>query len=306
MEAAIAQAEDKYLPETQLEKELNLKEQYDQQINILKETGLLKTNEQGQPGIQGYDNQFHPVPEYSEVRQAVREQKELLQNKAEQGFIKLLLVPFAANLNSLKTTLAQTLLKHKDNLKDNQGNKVELNENNPVYMWEGWSEEQLAYFPQRLEQNHGGITKEQAIQDKGAFHILFMEDLKDIPRQGEGQEKGNRKQLEAGQTARDYLQTFHNNQPPYDNEEPFTPEAHSWLQITNLEEKQTITDDYDRGSGGTGSTCYLPGAYHAADGVAPYAYWYRGGARVDLDGCNPVVTIGIVGVRAAVRVVKKP
>src|SRR3989338_10844566 len=103
----------KHLLETQtreLQKSVNkleaehlydLTAQYESQVTILKDTGLIETktstNETGKEQEVSFMRDIHgneyPVPSYETIVHRFAEQKELLRTKADQGFTKFLLVP---------------------------------------------------------------------------------------------------------------------------------------------------------------------------------------------------------------------
>ena len=53
------------------------------------------------------------MPSYQEIRDLIREKKDVLEKKAEQGFTKLLIVPFGMKLDDLVEKYKELLLKHK-------------------------------------------------------------------------------------------------------------------------------------------------------------------------------------------------
>ena len=80
-----------------LERELNLKNQYESQKGILASAGILERfpSPEGKEalGIHGIDGKEYPMPSYQEIAQRMREKKDVLTQKKEQGFSKLLIVP---------------------------------------------------------------------------------------------------------------------------------------------------------------------------------------------------------------------
>jgi len=278
---------------TPLERELHLKEQYESQLRILENTSVIETLSTGEKGITGIDNKEYPIPSYQEIRTRIRESKEheeFLETKADQGFKKLLLVPFGMSLDTLIEKYKQVILKHKQEgkllaTKENPSDpdeQLELDTNEPVWVWDKYNqadkEGKLVYYPKQFtETNHGGKTKEQILQNardnKGGWNILLVEDLPNIPRQGKGKtigDKAPRKQIEAGLTSEDYLKLLQEN-PQYKGEQGQTPEDRIIYAITHLHETNQVIDDYQ----GKGSVSYEVGAWFPVFRRVPGSCWAR-------------------------------
>ncbi|MBU4257159.1 hypothetical protein KKC04_01985 [Patescibacteria group bacterium] len=287
-----------------------LQEQYESQKEMFEKVGILEKLSTGKLGIKAIDNQEYAFPSYQEITKRIRENKETLKTKTEQGFNQLLIVPFGLKLDDLIEKYKQVILKHykegklfatKENTQD-PDEPLELNENQPVWTWDKYqnadTNEDLVYFPQEFSENHQGKIKEQILkQTNQGFNILLLEDLPNIPRQGQGKEIKGRKQLEAGLTPNQYLETLKTN-PNYQNETGITPEEQIICAIKHLEQTNQVIDDYS----GKGSASYQLGAYFTADGFVPSAYWYRDGRQANVDRRDPEFSNSGIGVRAGVRV----
>ena len=74
---------------------------------------------------------------------------------------------------------------------------MELNENEPVWAWEGYNNAdingELIYFPEEFSSNHQGKTKKEILKEKGGWNIIFMENIPNIPRKDKGKEIKDRK-----------------------------------------------------------------------------------------------------------------
>jgi hypothetical protein len=64
-----------------LERKLHLKEQYEEQLRILENTGILQTLSIGEKGIIDINGNESPVPTYREVKTRVRENEEMLETR---------------------------------------------------------------------------------------------------------------------------------------------------------------------------------------------------------------------------------
>jgi len=299
-----------------LERELNLKSQYESQKIILEKAGILEHLPSGEMGINGIDGKEYPIPSYQEIAQRMREKKEVLTQKKEQGFVKLLIVPFGMSLDSLTQEYSNLLLKHHNEgelfaTKENEDDKNEplvplkLDVNVPVWRWNEYANAdvngKLIYEPKEFSQNHGGATKADILQNQKrertpAWRILMVETNSNISRESQGKEVSGRKRLEANQTPNDYLQAI--GKGSYDHESGMTLEDWIAYAITNLQERNQITDDYQ----GNGSIAYNTGAYFPASSVVPYAYWNRGDRQACLSGNDPAIRGDNIGARSAVRV----
>ncbi|MBU3942956.1 hypothetical protein KKA24_03165, partial [Patescibacteria group bacterium] len=289
-----------------------LKEQYESQREILKNVGILEKLTNGEMGIKGIDNKEYSFPSYQEISKRIRENKEMLKTKIEQGFNQLLIVPFGMKLDDLIEKYKEVILKrHKEGkllaTKENPSDSdelLELDEKEPVWAWEGYNNAdisgKLVYFPNEFsKENHQGKTKQEILSVKGGWNVIFIEDLPNIPKKDRGKEIKNRKQLEVGQSPNQYLKTLKTN-PIYKNETGMTPEEQIIYAIKHLKQTNQVIDDYS----GKGSASYQLGAFFPADVDVPFAHWSRDFRRVGLGGYAPERSGSGSGhgVRGAVRV----
>jgi hypothetical protein len=252
----------------------------------------------------------------------MRENKEILKTKIEQGFTKLLIVPFGMKLDDLIEKYKQVILKHHKEGKlfatkeksTDPDKPLELDENQPVRVWDEYqnadTQGKLVYFPKEFSSNHQGKTKEQILKETNqGFNIILIEDMPNIPRgleegddgniikYGKVKKEGGRKQIAAGGGPKNYLKRFQTD-PQYKNEQGMTPEDQITYAITHLEQFNQVIDDYQ----GNGSASYQLAAYFPADGYVPLAYWYRDARRARLVGYGPGYRYPDNGVRGAVGV----
>ena len=292
----------------ELPEKLKLKEQYAGQKDILRNIGVLERLSSGE-GIKGIDNKEYLIPTYEEILQRIEAKEEILKTKTEQGFTKLLIVPFGMKLDELIEKYSKVILKHhkagkllatKENPKD-PDEPLELDENQPVWKWEGYDnadiEGKLVYFPREFSQNHQGKTKKEILKEQGGWNIILIEDLPNIPREGKGKEIKARKQFEANKTPNEYLKTLQTDKQ-YEHEQGMTPEDQITYAITHLEQTNQVIDDYS----GKGSISYQLGAFFTASGNVPNASWDRGVRQAVLSGNDPVGSLPDFGARGVVRV----
>src|SRR3989339_1353979 len=139
----------------------HLREQYTSQVSLLEQVSILKEG-----AILGIDNKKYPIPTLEQIASRLFERRETLRTKHDQGFTKLLLVPFGMSLDTLRETFKQFLLKYK---KDNPS--FDLNTNNPLWTQEEYQgadmgdSPDLVYEPQSFDkEGHGGKTKMEILK----------------------------------------------------------------------------------------------------------------------------------------------
>src|SRR3989339_1044079 len=143
------------------EEHYHLREQYDFQVELLEQVGILKEG-----AILGIDGNTYPIPTLEQIALRLFVRREILKTKHDQGFTKLLLVPFGMSLDALRETLKQFLLKYK------KGHpSFGLDTDNPLYTWLNYQGADmgdfpnLVYYPQFLpKKGLEGKTKEQILE----------------------------------------------------------------------------------------------------------------------------------------------
>ena len=306
----------------------HLKEQYTFQAELLERVGILKDGV-----ITGIDGNKYSIPTLEQIAQCLFEREKDLSIKRDQGFTKLLLVPFGMSLDALRETLKQFLLSYKT---DHPA--FDLDTNKPLYTWkEGYkgadtsNPPKIVYNPKSFDPgHHEGQTKveileEQAENPDSSFpgwriHLLQPSNLQDnnstlpkgfalIPREGQGQTHGEEiphPSIEAGKSPIDYLSLLKeaqdNPDSPYFRESGLTPEDWIFAFITHLEETGKPLDDYQNNKE---SIAYLTGAFFPSinsSAFVPYAYWNRDFRQASLGRDGPRCRVGSFGVRSSVMI----
>jgi len=318
------------LPEhlREIERLYHLTEQYHSQVSLLEQVGILKEG-----AITGIDGNKYAIPTLEQIASCLLERESELYTKRDQGFTKLLLVPFGMSLDALCKILKQFLLSYKQSHPT-----FDLDINDPLYTWkEGYEgadigdPPKIVYNPKSFDpKNHQGQTKRQILeeqvdnQDLSSFpgwriHLLQPSNLQDnnstlpkgfalIPRQGQGQDHGKetpRHDLEANKTPIQYLSTLQKAQDdptsPYFQESGLTPEDWIIAFMTHLQETGQTLDNHVTGKE---SIIYLIGSFFPAINsfaLVPFACWSRGN-RPGLDRCDSGSQIENIGVRSSVIV----
>ncbi len=315
----------------------HLREQYDSQVSLLEQAGILENR-----AITGIDGNKYPIPTFEQIASRLFERRKELETKHDQGFTKLLLVPFGMSLDSLAETLKQFLLKHK---KDNPSFDLDINE--PLWTWEEYAgadigdSPKLVYYPQSFtKEGHGGKTKREILEgqetpgqargddgrtgDNGwrgwTIHLLQPSnpELQDtetptgfapIPREGQGTPQGDknpRPPLEAGQSPNEYLSILQeaqdNPNSPYSHESGMTPEDWIMAFMTHLTETGKPLDDVWNPTN-TESCCDLTGVFFPSSVYVPYAFWVHEDYQATLFyRDDPRRQVGFIGARSSVVV----
>ena len=295
-----------------IERRLDLKRQYESERQALEGVGILERLPSGESGITGIDGKPYPMPSYQEVRHLIRDKREVLAEKADQGFMKLLIVPFGMKLDDLVEKYTALLIKHHTEGKffatkekdADPDEPLDLDTNEPVWVWDEYHgadvNGKLVYDPKEFSENHGGKTKAEILASTGkaspAWRIVMIESDPNIPRAGKGKRVGGRARLEANKTPNEYLEAIGKGE--YQNESGMAPEEWLIQAIATLEEKNQVIDDWQ----GKGSIAYNTGAYFPAAGSVPDACWNRDDRQANLGRSAPTARGGYLGARSAVRV----
>jgi len=320
----------------------HLREQYDSQVSLLEQVGILKEGV-----ILGIDGHEHPVPTLEQIAMRLFERREILKTKHDQGFTKLLLVPFGMSLDSLQEIFKQFLLKYK---RDNPD--FDLNTNEPLWTWPRYQgadigdSPDLVYEPQSFDkEGHGGKTKMEILKgqetpgqargdngrtsnygqkdDNGwkgwTVHLLQPSNpnkqdtetpkgFASIPREGQGTPQGTknpRPPLEASKSSDEYLSILQKAREYEDS--PYHGETgmtpEDWITAFMIHLFETGKPLDDAWNPtNKEGVSYLAGAFFRSFLAVPYVYWSRGNRQADLDGGGPRARVGSAGLRSSVVV----
>lgn len=294
---------------------LGITRQYESQIHILRNAGILEYLSNHKEGIIGIDGKEYPVPTLYEIAKRLKEKREIIKTKHEQGFKKLLIVPFGMSLDKLIDQYGQILVKHfKENKllatkekPEDPDEHLELGVRRPMFgLGRYWNADQsgnLVYYPSSFTSVHEGQTKWQILeQEKQGFHVLLVEDLPNLPGPGKGKKVGGRRQLEAGLAPEEYLQKIQESgkrkNRHYAHESGLTPEDQIVYSLTHLKETHQVIDDYE----GRGRISFLIGAYFPGSASIPYFCWERDYHAASLDKESWGTRSEGFGCRTSVRV----
>ena len=326
--------EKKQVFESQLnpfETALKIGEQYETQKAIYEKIGLLEKRE-GILGMEGIDGKWYTFPSLKEVNRHFYEQREMLDIKTDQGFIKLLIVPFGMSLEKFIVTMEKTIHSRNVEMEDpkNPGKMIQDTKNirlfatkkkatdpdERLYLIHGavqWPKDSyltadtdgtLVYFPVVFDTDpkiHQGKTKAELLKNTGqGFQLLLIEANPNIPSEGTDEIIGTkqpRKRLAAGDAAEVYLKILQ-TKPEYSHEEGLTLEAWMTQFLLHLEETdQVIDDQYGNGKVNLNLGGWFPDSGKVADGS-----WNRYFAEAFMDWDVPKDGSSHNGSRTAVRI----
>jgi len=283
-----------------------LKEQYNSQLKLLSQVGVLEIlPEIGKLGIVGIDGEEYPFPEYEEILSRIDNKVDIIKTKREQGFEKMIITPFAMPLELLADRYKRVILKHNQSktLLATDGATLELDINQPLYISDNYKQadvnNELIYYPKQFDKiNHGGQTKQEILdQAKLGFNVALIENLPDLPAENKGKTIAGRKQLEANQTPKDYLKTLQTDEI-YNHESGQTAEGWLTYALTSLEESNQVIDDWSgQGKLNYNLATYFPDSAGVSDG-----FWCRDGQRAYLDYCGVGDRLDNRGFRPEVRI----
>ena len=201
----------------------------------------------------------------------------------------------------VKHNNAGILLATKGDISD-KDEKLELSIDNPLNVWNEYKDADVknsfVYLPEIYDkENHKGRTKTEILMDSNnSWQIFLIEDMPNIPVDGNGEKIKHRKQIETNKTPIEYLKMLHSDES-YKGEEGFTPEAELIYAMTYLEEKNQVINDWQ----GKGNLAYDLGVFFVPSASLPWFGWNRDFKRADLwkfDITNKDLHVGArVGVR---------
>ncbi|MFA6428488.1 MAG: hypothetical protein WCW02_02985 [Candidatus Buchananbacteria bacterium] len=273
----------------------NLKVQYEFQKDVLIKAGLLKTLSTGELGIKAINNKEYPIPTLEQIEEMMLEKPEFFKTKINQGFIKLIMVPFGLPISSLIEAYDKALMEHhqRGELLDTQNKPLGLNkeigkkfidDDQAKHYVQAEATGDLVYFPQKFSKTaHQGKTKQELLSTQ-AWQVLLLEDLPNLPDQGQGKIIANREQPEASRSPNSYLKQLQIDLQ-YEGEQGLTPE--SWLvyALNHLAQTNKVIGSGESKYGYMG--CFLLNSFFKESGSVPGTYFRCGSAQVDLDQYAP-------------------
>ncbi|KKU33019.1 MAG: hypothetical protein UX57_C0010G0061 [Candidatus Uhrbacteria bacterium GW2011_GWE2_46_68] len=287
------------------EEHYRLKEQYDSQVELLEQVGILMGD-----AIKGIDGNTYPIPTLEQIAIRLFERREILRTKHDQGFTKLLLVPFGMSLDVLIETFKQFFLSYKESHPD-----LDISDSYSFAIQKRYQgadrgdTPSLVYYPKFFEENgHRGKTKMQILEGQEDNQNFFpgwtahffqpsntktLKGFATISQKDQRTLRGDenfRPPFEANKTPTEYLSILEeargNSSSPYFQESGLTPEDWIMVFMTHFVETgkpidASLTRDIN--------TSYLTGAFFPSSLRTPFMDWnssllqvYAGSHRCDI------------------------
>ncbi len=220
------------------------------------------------------------MPSYKDIIKLISpEQLTILEQKEQQGFTDLLLVPFALNQNIYQKRVVEVVKKHHSQntllrTKQDPSDPDEpfpLDPDNPVYQFQNDLAQRAVFYPKTFADNSEdchGYNQTEAIQQFGAIQITFVRSEPNLPAQGEGKDKiqGNRIPFEANQSSQNAFDLINTNSA-YAHELGWTYSTWFAYLLTHLDKTNQLIDDWQ----GNGKASYLTGQYFPSARGSAYA-----------------------------------
>lgn len=232
-----------------------LQKQYDDQVRVLKETGILEEISPNVLGIKDTEENKYPLPSFDDIEDHIYQRQERYREKVGQGFKRLLLVPFAVPLSSLIVPYQRSLVRVFQEGKlviqdgDQQVPITELNMQEPIYIYDydPGAGRELWYYPTSFSNTSGfpGMKKQDYLSLDSAFgwNILLIEDYPQLPLDNKRPTVHGRTMLPEMDGSEALRQQI--TDPQYSHEIPWTPEDWLTYALYNLELRSCVTDsDY--------------------------------------------------------------
>jgi len=219
--------------------------EYSKRISELQSMGYVETLSSGELGIVGIDGNEHKVPSFSEIIDRVTpERAKLLNEKYNQGFTRLLIVPLGAPLRQLAEKYS-SLLKDED-VVDSVDNGLHIDRMVPLELTDlepdAEKMEYVVYYPEQQPGQPMKVKTKQGLIDSGsAFEVLLVENHLELPKAGAGSVISGRRQFESEETL-EALYSKMRNDPQYAHEQSMTIEAWMVLASTHLLESNIQID----------------------------------------------------------------
>ncbi|MFA6096339.1 MAG: hypothetical protein WC788_01780 [Candidatus Paceibacterota bacterium] len=284
-----------------------LKRQYENQKEIFRKTGVIRILSNGESGIKGIDGKEYSFPEFEEIADMIKENGDFFKFKWDQGFNKLLIVPFGMKFNDLVEIFGRLILRHDANEilfgakqnHDEQNRKLYIDSEKPILIWSTEREADMNGNVSYRQRGGSNKTKKELLASGSAFNVLLVEDLACLPAKGGGQTIGGRKQLECGMSPKRYLGSLLAD--AYQGEDGISAEDQITLAIIHLENTNELIDAHIGGM----HTPYILGIVGKNSPDSVYSLGFHENSRLVYMHVSHLMsnTDEKYGVRTAVRII---
>ncbi|MEI6090911.1 MAG: hypothetical protein WCR42_10695 [bacterium] len=295
-----------------------IENEYIRCYDILNRSGILSllTNSNS-VGVIGIDGNEYPIPTKEQVIELFENNDALVSEKIAQGFNQMELTPMAMSLPNLFDLLKSLIIRYsiEGNIYQTRCRAIDpfvpvrINSEKQVWIWDTLKQaietEEIVYFPRNYSANHQGLIKLDVINNSRfcavpGWSVGLVESYAKMSEQGLGERLGGRRQLDIGNSPREYLQILESD--VYNGETGKTLEDFIIKFITRLEEKNEVSNDrYDNNS----MWClgqYIKIKYGEC---VPTGWWNRdfGRLRIDMHRTGNKVCTKSWGASTTVRLV---
>ena len=262
---------------------------YDDTVTAMSRAGIIKSMPgSGLQQVIGFDRLPYPAPKSDQIERLFDLNHELIEQKMRQGFTQLLITPLAAPIPVLIDRLSEVIRSHARSgtiyhIKTDPTGTVtpaQVNTKAPTWLWERVQRvldtDRVVYFPQvYTPQGHQGMSKSEAVTDRRicaipGWSISLVEPLVFLPKAGQAEVIGGRRQLENGLSPREYLSVLSDGQ--YAGESGWTLEDFLTYFLIHLEKTHQVT--HDRADN---NALWLLGQYlpdlEKTPNLVPVGYW---------------------------------
>ena len=272
--------------------ERELPKQYHEQINILDQYNLLR-REKGKREMYICDEQEneYQVPSLEQIKAELRNKFEQYHLKFDQGFKKLLIVPFAVSLAQFQEAVStQIYTQFKEGkINDAAGQPIDVKVEEPIQVDEPLKDGDLVYYPGSTYHSEDHDTKPEhqarakpdllasADQSFSGFHIFLIEDMPNLPEFDDLQEIGGREQIAAGDNAHNYLNMLETDET-LSMEQGMCLEDWFTYFMMELAQNNRVVDEWEETSTMESKKfgCRLISTWHETRNLGIDAYWHEG------------------------------
>jgi len=320
----------------EIERLYHLSEQYNAQVSLLEQAGILKKGT-----ITGIDGNRYPIPTLEHIARRLLEREYELSVKRDQGFTKLLLVPFGMSLDTLARIFRTFLKCYKKDHPEFGRRLPTVRDGTDSQRWnpfdigldfetcDNFISPKILYYPQSFDSigdSKMEILQRQATHLDASFpgwtvHLFQPGDpgnpkspgFAPIYQKGKGgdqERKLFRPPVEGGQSSRQYLrllqEALHDPSFPYREETGMTPEDWIIAFMTQLWETGEPLDLWPTTE--STSSCligsFFPHSAHRAGNFTgvPYALWDTGTQESHMGLTNASHEIEDFGARFSVLI----
>jgi hypothetical protein len=215
---------------------LQLDAQLAEQLQGLQNNGILKELSNGEMGISDKTGAEYPAPDALQLRRLVEAHRELVAIKAAHGFTRLLVIPQATDLATLKEKLTENVLARRDSLHDADGQPFSLPKDPTKEIFADLANTDTA-------QDAKTSPRHRAPSSTPGWKVVLIKNMPQLPlREDDVVVFGGRGEFIVGDYSARKAQAVLRNSPFCTGESGFSLQAWLAYSISELEHSGTIVD----------------------------------------------------------------